>query len=459
LTNRTQSPDRNGGSPASGKSYVVVSADAHAAPDDLDQFLSYVDPARREEIAAFGDLSSVAIPMFGGIDPGESDDPDPVRAVAARRLAGMGVDTAAASEWLAQYGADWVFASDAGGRRLAVLEDQGIHAEVVFPGPILTGGLSPAMYLGSQTSKGLEVVWPALHAYNRWLTEFCAAAPGRRAGTIPIDLHDMDRAVEEIAWARGEGLFGGIMLPAMSIRSGLPGYADEYYEPLWSALEEYDLPVNLHTGASGNATDSKQLYDDKHGGYLGLYEVFVFTRRPLWFLIFGGVFDRHPNLKVVVTENGVQWLPSLVADMESFFDTHGGAPVRSFLQMRPAEYFDRHVFLGGSLMKRAEAEAREAIGVDRLMWGADYPHLEGAAPVHRLILRQVFGGMPERDVRRMLGANAVRVYGFDGELLQEVADRVGPTVADLSTPVSLEDIPKTFSWSLARPVPLASSNS
>ena len=436
---------------------MVVSADAHAAPDDLDQFLSYVDPGYREQVAAFGDLSSVAIPMFGGIDPGESDDPDPVRAVAARRLSGMGVDTDAASEWLAQYGADWVFASDAGGRRLAVLEEQGIHAEVVFPGPILTGGLSPAMYLGSQTSRGLEVVWPALHAYNRWLAEFCAAAPGRRAGTIPIDLHDMDRAVEEMAWARGEGLFGGLMLPAMSIKSGLPGYADEYYEPLWSACEEYDLPVNLHTGASGSATDSKQLYDDKHGGYLGLYEVFVFTRRPLWFLILGGVFDRHPNLKVVVTENGVQWLPSLVRDMESFFDTHGGAPVRSFLSMRPAEYIDRHVFLGGSLMKRSEAEQREEIGIDRLMWGADYPHLEGAAPVHRLILRQVFGGMPEADVRRMLGLNAVKVYGFDRDLLQQVADRVGPTVADLSTAVSLEDIPKTFSWSLARPVPLASS--
>jgi hypothetical protein len=91
------------------------------------------------------------------------------------------------------------------------------------------------------------------------------------------------------------------------------------------------------------------------------------------------------------------------------------------------------------------------------MWGADYPHLEGAAPVHRLILRHVFGGMPEEDVRRMLGLNAARVFGFDTGLLQKVADRVGPTVADLSTTVSLDQIPKTFSWSLARPVPLASA--
>lgn len=440
-----------------GRPYVVVSADAHAAPDDLDTFLSYVDPAHREAVAAFGDLSSVAIPMFGGVDPGETDETDPIRAVAARRLAGMGVDTEAAADWLANYSSEWVFPSDAGGRRLAVLEEQGIHAEVAFPGPVLAGGLSPAMYLGSQTSKGLEVVWPALHAYNRWLAEFCAAAAGRRAACIPIDLHDMDRAVEEIAWARSAGIFGGVMLPAMSIRSGLPGYADEYFEPFWSACEDHDMVVNLHTGASGTATDAKQLYDDKHGGYLGLYEVFVFTRRPLWFMIFGGVFDRHPRLKVVVTENGVQWLPSLVRDMESFFDTHGGAPVRSYLAHRPAEYVDRHVSLGGSLMKRYEAEMRHEIGIERLMWGADYPHLEGAAPVHRLILRQVFGGMPEEDLRRILGLNAVRVFGFDAAQLQAVADRVGPTVADLSTTVTMDEIPKTFSWSLARPVPLAAT--
>ena len=439
-----------------GRNYVVVSADGHAAPDDLDQFLSYVDPGHRQAVAAFGDLSSVAIPMFGGVDPGAIDESDAVRSVAARRLAGMGVDTDAAAEWLARYSSEWVFASDADGRRLAVLEEQGIHAEVVFPGPVLAGGLSPAMYLGGQTAKDLEPVWPALHAYNRWLAEFCAAAPGRRAACLPIDFHEMERAVEELAWARSAGIFGGVMLPAMSVRSGLPGYADEYYEPFWSACEDLDLVVNLHTGASGTATDAKYLYDEKHGGFLGLYEVFVFTRRPLWFMIFGGVFDRHPKLKVVVTENGVQWLPSLVRDMESFFDTHGGAPVRSYLKMRPSEYVERHVYLGGSLMKRAEAEMRHEIGIDRLMWGADYPHLEGAAPVHRLILRQVFGGMPEEDIRRMLGVNAIGVFGFDGEQLQEVADHVGPTVDDLSATVTMDEIPETFSWSLARPVPLAS---
>ena len=83
-----------------GRNYVVVSADTHASPDSLEHFLSYVDPAHREAVAAFGDLSSLAISMFGGFDPGEVDESDPVRATAARRLAGMGVDIDAAQGWL-----------------------------------------------------------------------------------------------------------------------------------------------------------------------------------------------------------------------------------------------------------------------------------------------------------------------------------------------------------------------
>jgi predicted TIM-barrel fold metal-dependent hydrolase len=436
---------------------VVVSADTHASPDSLDHFLSYVDPAARDAVAAFGDMSSLAISMFGGYDPGEIDESDPVRAVAARRLAGMGVDTEAAQGWLARYGTDWVVPGDGEGRRLEVLEEQGIHAEVTLPGPVLAGGLSPAMYLGGHASKNLDAAWPALHGYNRWLAEFCAAAPGRRAGCMPIDFHDMDHAVAEVEWAREAGIFGGVMLPAMSVTSGLPGYADEYYEPFWSVCEALGMVVNLHTGASGSATDTKFLYDGEHGGMLGLYEVFVFTRRPLWFMVFGGVFDRHPGLKVAVTENGVQWLPSLIRDMEQFFDTHGGAPVRSYLELRPREYFERNVYMGGSLMKRYEAEMRDEIGLDRLMWGADYPHLEGAAPVHRQTLQYIFGGLPEDDVRQILGLNAIGLWGFDEPLLQAVADRVGPTVSDLSTQLALASIPDTFSWSLARPVPLASA--
>jgi hypothetical protein len=77
--------------------------------------------------------------------------------------------------------------------------------------------------------------------------------------------------------------------------------------------------------------------------------------------------------------------------------------------------------------------------------------------VHREILANIFGGMPEVDLRRILGLNAIDLWGFDEGLLQSVADRVGPTVEDLAVRLDLTDIVDTFSWSLARPVPLASA--
>ena len=90
-------PRRSDAGDDAGRPYVVVSADTHAAPDDFDQFLSYVDPGDRQLVAELGELPSTAITMFGGSDGGEVDDPDPVRSTAARRLAGMGVDIEAAT--------------------------------------------------------------------------------------------------------------------------------------------------------------------------------------------------------------------------------------------------------------------------------------------------------------------------------------------------------------------------
>jgi predicted TIM-barrel fold metal-dependent hydrolase len=443
-----------------GRPYIVVSADTHAAPENFDEYLGYVDPAYREDIATLGELDAAGIrAAFGGhnVDPADFEHPDPVRATANWKATCMGVDTSGIGDWIDNYRVTQVFAGDAGGRRLKALEEQGIHAEVTYPGPQLVGVLSAAMFArsgiaGMHDPRVDRVYWPALRAYNRWLADFCAAAPGRRAGVLQVDLRDLDAAIAEIRWARTVGLFGGIMLPGMTIDSGLRGYSDEYFDPFWSACEEYGMVVNIHTGAA--PTDTAQLYDAKHGGQLGIYEVMVFSRRPLWFMVLGGVFDRHPDLTVVVSENGLHWYPSLIQDMEFFFNTYGAAPIRSTLRRRPAEYFHDHIFLGGSLMQPSDAEMRHSIGVKQMMWGSDYPHLEGSAPINREAMRYVLHGLPEEEIRQILGANAIRLWGFDEQLLQDVADRVGPTVNDLATPISLDDIPPTFSWNINRQVPL-----
>jgi predicted TIM-barrel fold metal-dependent hydrolase len=98
--------------------------------------------------------------------------------------------------------------------------------------------------------------------------------------------------------------------------------------------------------------------------------------------------------------------------------------------MKPSEYFHRQVFLGASCMPRRESEMREQIGVANIMWGSDYPHPEGTWPYTRQQMVDTFHGLPEDDLRAMLGLNAARVYGLDLEALERTASRIGPAISD-----------------------------
>jgi predicted TIM-barrel fold metal-dependent hydrolase len=159
-------------------------------------------------------------------------------------------------------------------------------------------------------------------------------------------------------------------------------------------------------------------------------EVCWWSARPLWFLIWGGVFERHPKLKVAVTESTTIWVPELLALLDfRYAETPYSAKLgdyRSHLSKKPSEYFRDHVFLGASCMPRREVELRHAIGVRNIMWGSDYPHPEGSWPETRAQMLAAFRGTPDADLEAMLGGNAARVYGFDLEKLAPLAARIGP---------------------------------
>jgi predicted TIM-barrel fold metal-dependent hydrolase len=173
-----------------------------------------------------------------------------------------------------------------------------------------------------------------------------------------------------------------------------------------------------------------------HLGMMGIYitEVVWWAVRPLWFLVWGGVFERHPRLKLAITESTTVWVPEALALMDQrYSETHYSAKLgdyRSHLKLKPSEYFHRNVFLGASCMPRREAEMRHQIGVPNIMWGSDYPHPEGTWPHTREQMRETFTGLPEGDLRAMLGGNAVRVYGFDAAALAHVAARIGPRLEE-----------------------------
>ena len=126
------------------------------------------------------------------------------------------------------------------------------------------------------------------------------------------------------------------------------------------------------------------------------------------------------------------------------------------LRLQPSEYFHRNCHVGASLMMPADVDVRHEVGVDQIMWGNDYPHHEGSYPYTKLAMRLLFSDLPEEETRKILGTSAAEVYGFDLDVLQRLAERIGPTVEDIATPVTRDELPAnslghTVSHAIASP--------
>jgi predicted TIM-barrel fold metal-dependent hydrolase len=159
------------------------------------------------------------------------------------------------------------------------------------------------------------------------------------------------------------------------------------------------------------------------------------TRRGVWVLILGGTFDRHPDLKLVMTEQWVDWAAPVIADMDGLYQGPAGAMLRATLPESPSTYFRRNVFLGASFMSNWEAKFAIENGLqNNAMWGDDYPHAEGTWPHTRESMRYTFADIDPDNTAKMLGSTAVDVYGLDRQALQDIADRIGPSVAEIATP-------------------------
>jgi len=331
-------------------------------------------------------------------------------------------------------------------RRLEENDADGITAEVLFPNTVPPFFEEGSLVALPPTDSEYERRWAGIQAHNRWLADFCARAPGRRAGVAQIFANRIDDALDEVRWAVSAfSPFGGILLPSLPPGSPLPPLWDPAYEPLWSLCEELGVVVNIHGG--GGIPD----YGDAEvARAIMLVELPWFSHRSVWHLIFGGIFERHPDLQVVLTEQGLAWLPRGLETLDWFYGrmTLGDAAEANFfgaaakgMSMTPTEYFQRNVSVGASFLRASESALRHQVGVDRIMWGADYPHSEGSYPYSREALRAAFGTCDPVETQAMVELNAAERYGFDLEMLRTIGRRIGPTVAEVATPLPVEEYP------------------
>jgi predicted TIM-barrel fold metal-dependent hydrolase len=333
--------------------------------------------------------------------------------------------------------------------RLDELTHQGVAAEILFPDFGLPFELyEPKLAAQRGYRRTDEQINVANSAYNRWLADFCSQAPERFAGLACMKWDDVDAAIAEIRWAKEAGL-RGVVLPFFSV--AYPIFHPRY-DPIWSVLEELEMPVDSHTAMSGIVEYAPEIPPLPHPAVLFPLltpELSLITHQILNHLIWGGVLERHPRLQVVFTEQGTGWVIGACAQMDySWGGSFLRRDVRDVVPMKPSEYFKRQCHMGSSLFSKAEAHAREAIGVDKITIGLDYPHHEGTwgngGAGNLAYMRATLGAahVPPQDARLMMGENAIGLWGFDRAALQPIVDEIGPSLSEVLTPPTTDQFPR-----------------
>lgn len=329
----------------------------------------------------------------------------------------------------------------------------GVVAEVVFPNtqPPFAPLPSTMFEAPSLSFDDAELRFAGLRAHNRWAADFVSQAPAQRSAVAQVFLGDVEGSVRELEWARDNGLRGGMLLPGAPPGSGFEPLYSPVYEPLWAACVDLDYTVTHHSG--GGTPDFGPYFPSSMAMFM--LEVTWWGHRALWHLMFSGVFERHPNLRFVNTETGTKWIVDTLDELDTFYERmkhaqHGsealfGRIATAELSLRPSEYWRRQCAIGASFLRPMECALRHQVGVDNIMWGSDYPHLEATTPYTLEHLRLTFGGVDPAETTKMLTTNAARFYHFDVDALRSLADQWCPTKGQVYERLDFATVPEDAS--------------
>jgi predicted TIM-barrel fold metal-dependent hydrolase len=290
-----------------------------------------------------------------------------------------------------------------GPKRVSEMAADGVSAEVLYP----THGLRVL----SGDDPILEQA--CARVYNDWIIEYCSAAPDRLIGLAMLSMYDVEEAIAEMERCRKAGLRGATIWQVPP--EELP-FTSDHYEPFWAAAEEMDMPVNLHI-LSGHGYSARRAPAPAAGRGVDIARTSVNEKLyqamdSLYDLIFSGVFERYPRLKMVMVENEIGWLPFLLEQWDYYFQRHGGGEQTLGLNRLPSEYFHDQVYatffndaVGGHLLSWW--------GHDNCMWSNDYPHGNSTWGHSREIVARDLGDLTAEVRAKLVRENVARLYNFE----------------------------------------------
>ncbi len=277
--------------------------------------------------------------------------------------------------------------------RLLEQDQDRVDAEIMYPTPRISGGV-----FYNRTDPDFHN--SMIQAYNNWLSEYCSYAPDRLIGIAEVPTVGIDSAVAELERSAKLPGMRGVVLGAYP--NG--GYdVTEEDDRFWAICQELKWPVALHVGFT---TEAPSTHKSKLPGDVRFYDV---PNRIIQ-LIAGEVFERFPELLITLVEVDVGWIPYFREQLDDRYRRiHHYANLH--LKRLPSEYFNQN-FYYTYITDHYGIRNRHEIGVDKIMWSSDYPHIGADWPHSWDTINQDFAGVPDQEKHLILAGNAVRLYGL-----------------------------------------------
>jgi predicted TIM-barrel fold metal-dependent hydrolase len=289
--------------------------------------------------------------------------------------------------------------------RIKDLDEEGVWAEVMYP----------SLGIWAFNIRTPKVAREGCRVLNDWALDFQNHSP-RFVCAASIPLLDVDDSIAEIKRASASG-FKTSFLPVLP-PLGRPQWKEEEWDPMWAAFAETGMVVGFHIGTEPHDPTQRTgvYYRGRGGAVLNYVETTYGGQKAVTQLIAGGALDRHPELRVLVSEGGATWGPFLADRMDEGYRQHG-AGVRPKLSKLPSAFLYEQVYASFQHDRSAVA-ANSAMGWQNVMWGSDYPHFEGTFGHTQKTLHELFDGVDEGVSRR------IRIGAFQ-ELFPHVPDPPG----------------------------------
>jgi len=285
--------------------------------------------------------------------------------------------------------------------RLRVLDAEGIDVAVLYGGLALS---LPAIH-------DPELAVASCRVYNDWIAEFCRVDPRRLAGVAALPLQDPQAAAREARRAVTELGLRGVFCRPNPLNPDARLLHDPAHEPVWDELEQLGIPLTFHpAGLWDMPGTSRAMHQFMAPGTHHAVILFFDNYMTLANLVFAGVLERHPGLKVAVLECGGGWIAHWMDRLDEFTESYGWQ--LGHLQLKPSEYFLRQGYISFDPGERTMGALSPFIGTQSMIWASDFPHSDAKYPGVVRELREHSADLPAEARANLLGRNAMRLYGL-----------------------------------------------